>query len=65
MTKDLMEFEMFSESIHKSCEILKPLGMDLLDILLNGDDELLSRHMGTCFVAMGVSYFNDGGLELI
>ena len=55
MTNDLMEFEIFSQSIHKSSEILKPLGMDLLDILLNGDDEILNRHMGTCFVAMGVS----------
>jgi len=52
---------MFSQSIHKSSEILKPFGMDLLDILLNGDDELLNKHMGTCFVAMGVRkiYYMD------
>jgi len=50
-----MEIQMFSDSIKKSHEILKPLGMDLMNVLFEGDDELLNKHMGTCFVAMGVS----------
>ncbi len=56
MTKDLMEFEMFAQSIEKSVEILKPFGLNLMEILTTDDDTMLDRHMGTCFVAMGVSF---------
>ncbi|XP_055839922.1 fatty acid synthase isoform X2 [Episyrphus balteatus] len=39
MAKDLMSFEVFSQSIHRCSEILRQVGMNLLDILLNSIDE--------------------------
>lgn len=39
MAKDLMSFEVFSQSIHRCSEILRQVGLNLMDILLNSTDD--------------------------
>lgn len=37
MAKDLMNLEVFAKSIHRSAEVLKPFGMDLVSLVTNGE----------------------------
>lgn len=55
MLDDLIHFEIFARSIQKSTEILKPFGINLYDILKNGNEAAMDRYLGTGYIAMGVS----------
>ena len=50
MGREMMEFELFAESINKSHEILKPLGVDLLQILTG--DEVEDSSMVVPFISI-------------
>uniref|UniRef100_A0A0K8V335 Fatty acid synthase n=1 Tax=Bactrocera latifrons TaxID=174628 RepID=A0A0K8V335_BACLA len=39
MAKDLLQFDVFNKSIHRCAEILRPEGIDLLEILTRSTDE--------------------------
>ncbi|XP_055919370.1 fatty acid synthase [Eupeodes corollae] len=47
MARDLMSFEVFSQSIHRCSEILRQVGMNLMDILLNSTDESFDNIMNS------------------
>src|SRR6266404_2253642 len=41
MAKGLMQVDIFSRSIHRSADILKPYGIDLFHLVLSEDDQAL------------------------
>ncbi|GFW33753.1 fatty acid synthase [Trichonephila clavipes] len=50
MTKNLMDINVFANSIKKSAEVLKPYGLDLIDLLMNQDDtENNSRNITSAY----------------
>jgi fatty acid synthase len=56
MARELMCLNTFKCSLDVSGDIMKPFGVNLLEILTNGSEEALRGHMSLCFIAMGVSY---------
>ncbi|GFX61278.1 fatty acid synthase [Trichonephila clavipes] len=53
MAKQLMNLEIFANSIRQSAEILKPYGLDLINLITNGvKDETKSRSIIPAFVSI-------------
>ncbi|GBN76779.1 Fatty acid synthase [Araneus ventricosus] len=53
MAKQLMNLEVFARSIRRSAEVLKPYGLDLTDIVTNGEtNESNSRNIILVFVSI-------------
>lgn len=57
MTKDLLKFQFFEQSVRKAAEVLKPEGFDLLAVLTS-DDESTFDNVLNSFVAITAMQVN-------
>lgn len=51
MAKDLMQFEVFTKSIHRCAEVLRPEGVDLLDIVTKSTEQSFDNILNS-FIAI-------------
>jgi fatty acid synthase len=54
LAKDMMKFEVFATSMRKTAEVLKPYGMDLIEIVTSDDPKYFDDILN-CFVAISAT----------
>lgn len=59
MAKDLMQFDVFRNSIDRCADVLRPQGMDLIELLTRSDDisfeNVLNSYVAICAVQIGLT----------